>query len=102
MRNLLLILILASIACVAPASTGMNSRLTGFPITNTPAASPQYQYRAVVLAESLNVRECGSYSCASIGQWKQKGDTVTIYEKKDNWCRIGKGQWVACWWLEAK
>lgn len=102
MRNLLLVLLLASIACVAPASIGSTSSASVFQTPYAPNTDSGDSIQAVVLADSLNVRKCASYNCASIGIWKQKGDLVTIYEELDNWCNIGGGQWVACWWLEIK
>ena len=41
----------------------------------------------------LNVRKGPGTGYSIVGK-KYHGDFVTIYEKKGNWARIGKNQWV--------
>jgi hypothetical protein len=97
MPRLVLLLSLAVLACgVQTAIPQPIATDTAQPLAIQPTAPPE---SAVVIADSLNVRECGAYECASVGKWLRRGETVAVYERDGDWCRVGAGEWVACWWI---
>jgi len=102
MKRLLIILSLAVTACgvaVAPIQP-QEQPIQRVQFPSISAAPVPELVQMTVIAESLNVRKCGSYSCDSIGEWLHTGQIVTVRSRNENnWCDIGRG-WVACWWLE--
>lgn len=53
-----------------------------------------YKKYTVNVNTRLNVRKCGSTSCAVIRQLKN-GDVVRVYAQKNGWGRIGQDEWVS-------
>ena len=51
-----------------------------------------------VTAEMLHIRD--NPSGVALKDYLKSGDVVIVLERSGNWCKIGQGEWVACWWLK--
>lgn len=56
---------------------------------------PVIMFEAVVNSDRLNVRKGASATYPTASKALYKGDKVKVYEIKDGWYYIGKGQWVS-------
>lgn len=68
-------------------------------IANIAPNQPKYQEGVVTPDRGLNVRK-GPGTNYSTVKALRKGETVTIYEEKSGWYRIGTGQWVSATFIK--
>ena len=89
---LLLCVAMFTLACIATPAAIPTSTVSSVP---RPTATQEVM---TVIAETLHIRD--NPSGVVQNEYKQYGDKVTVLERKGNWCKIERSQWVACWWLK--
>lgn len=74
---------------------GAQAKPVTAPATTAPVTSTPKLENGTVQADFLNVRTGPGTNFSTIGDKIQEGTTISIYEIRNGWLRIGEGRWVS-------